>query len=69
MKMSDPPAARPSPEVIDALRRGKRALHDAHRALSLSEKVKMVIELQGIALPLIARRRPMRYYERQWPGD
>ena len=65
--MSNPPAARPSPEVIDALRRGKSALHAAHRALSLSEKVKMVIELQGIALPLITRRRPLRDYERQWP--
>jgi hypothetical protein len=66
--MPNSPAARPSPEVIDTLRRGKRALHDAHRALSLSEKVKMVIELQGIALLLIARRRPLRYYEQQWPG-
>ena len=65
--MSNPPAARPSPEVIDALRRGKSAFHAAHRALSLSQKVKMVIELQGIALPLITRRRPLRDYERQWP--
>ena len=67
--MSKSPVARPTPEVIDALRRGKKALHDAHRALSLSEKVKMVIELQGIALPLIKRRRPLLYYERQWPRD
>jgi hypothetical protein len=27
------------------------------------KKVRMVIELQGIALPLIARRRPLKYYE------
>lgn len=60
-------AAGPLSEVLDALRRGKRALHEAHRALAPSEKVKMVIELQSIALPLIARRRPLRYYERQWP--
>jgi hypothetical protein len=65
MTMSNPKP--PSPEVIDALRRGKRALHESHRALPLSEKVRMVIELQAIALPLIARRRPLRYYERQWP--
>ncbi len=65
--MSNLPATRPSPEVFDSLRRGKKALHDAHRALSVSEKVKMVIELQASALPLIARRRPLRYYERQWP--
>jgi hypothetical protein len=31
--------------------------------------MRMVIELQGIALTLIARRRPLRYYERQWPLD
>ena len=62
-------AARPSPELMEKLRRGKRALHEAHRALSPSEKVRLVIELQGIVLPLIARRRPLRYYERQWPAD
>ena len=56
-----------SPEVLETLRRGKKALHEARRGLPLSEKVKMVIELQGIAVPLIARRRPLRYYERQWP--
>jgi hypothetical protein len=44
-------------------------LHAAHRAHSLPEKVRIVIELQGIALPLIARRRPPKYYERQWPPD
>ena len=49
--------------------RGKEELHAAHRALSLPDKVYLVIELQGIALPLIARRRPLRYYERQWPLD
>lgn len=56
-----------APEVLERLRRGKKALHETRRALSLSEKVKMVIELQGIAVPLIARRRALRYYERQWP--
>jgi hypothetical protein len=50
MSESRPP--RPSPEPLAALRRGKEELHAAHRALSLPEKVRMVIELQGIALPL-----------------
>jgi hypothetical protein len=67
--MSESPSPRPSPELLAALRRGKEELHAVHRALSLPEKVRMVIELQGIALPLIARRRPLKYYERQWPRD
>jgi hypothetical protein len=29
----------------------------------------MMVELQGIALPLIARRRPLKYRERPWPLD
>lgn len=58
---------RPSPELLTALRRGKEELHAAHRALPLGDKVRMVIELQGFVLPLIARRRPLKYYERQWP--
>lgn len=58
---------RPTPELLATLRRGKEALHAKHRALPLHEKVRMVIELQGIALPLIAQRRPLKWYERQWP--
>ena len=67
--MSESRSPRPSPELLATLRRGKEELHAAHRALSLPEKVRMVIELQGIALPLIARRRPLKDYERQWPLD
>jgi len=29
----------------------------------------MVIELQALTLPLIARSRPLQSYERQWPVD
>ena len=67
--MSGLSTPRPSPELLAALRRGKEALHAAHRALPLHQKVRMVIELQGLALPLIARRRPLKSYERQWPLD
>lgn len=49
------------------LRRGKEELHASHRALPIAAKVRMVIELQGFTLTLIARRRPLKYYERQWP--
>jgi len=65
--MTDFGPPRPSPELLAALRRGKEELHAFHRSLPLEKKVRMVIELQGFALPLIARRRPLEYYERQWP--
>jgi hypothetical protein len=61
-------SSRPTPELLAQLRRGKEALHASHRALPPAEKVRLVIELQSIALPLIARRRPLKYYERQWPA-
>jgi len=60
---------RPTPELIAALRRGKNELHASRRALPPAEKVRMVIALQGLALPLINWRRPLKYYERQWPVD
>ena len=57
---------RPSPELLERLRDDKRRLHAEARALSPAEKVQRVIELQRIVLPLIARRRPLRYYEAVW---
>lgn len=58
--------ARPSPELLERLREGKRRLHEAARNLSPEEKVLRVIELQKIVLPLIARRRPLRSHEKPW---
>jgi len=67
--MSERTSPRPTAELLAALRKGKEELHAAHRALPLAEKVRMVIELQAFTLPLIARRRPLKYYERVWPAD
>lgn len=58
-----------APELLEALRRGKKRLHASHRALPLHEKVRLVIEMQGIALQLIARRRAVGPLERQWPRE
>lgn len=58
--------SRPSPELLDQLREGKRHLHAAARSLSPAEKVARVIELQGIVLPLIARRRSLLLHEFVW---
>jgi hypothetical protein len=46
--------------------RGKAALHRRHAALPLPEKVRLVMELQRIVLPLIARQRALRSWERPW---
>lgn len=65
---SEPPGAScsPSSELVQRLRDGKRALHRRHAALPLREKVRLVMELQRIVLPLIARQRPLRAWERPW---
>ena len=60
---------RPSAELLDRLREDKRRLHAAARALPLHEKVRRVIELQRIVLPLIARRRPLRSHEFVWDDE
>lgn len=61
-----PVAARPSDALLQQLRDGKAALHRHHANLPLPEKVRIVMELQRIVLPLIARQRPLRSWERPW---
>ena len=60
------PRARPSDELLTALHRAKAELHEEHRERRLSDKVRIVLELQRICLPLIARHRPLRPWERPW---
>jgi hypothetical protein len=55
-----PAAAR---RLLDA----KAAWHRAQARLPLREKVRILLELQRQDLPLIARRRPLRSWERPWP--
>lgn len=57
---------RPSEHLLATLRRAKADLHREHRELPLNEKVRLVVELQKICLPLIERRRPLRPWERPW---
>ena len=59
-------AALPPAELLEKLWRGKVALHRRHAALPLPEKVRLVMELQRIVLPLIARQRALRSWERPW---
>lgn len=59
----------PSEDLLLRLRRGKAELHAFHAQLSLPEKVRLVMKLQRIVLPLIARQRPLRHWERPWEID
>ena len=43
-----------------------RAWHQEQARLPLRDKVRMLIELQRQDLPLLARRRPLRPWERPW---
>jgi hypothetical protein len=63
---SEEHAGPPSDELLLKLRTGKAALHEHHSNLPLPEKVRLVMELQRIVLPLIARQRPLRWWERPW---
>lgn len=62
--MSDPGA---DDSVIERLFSAKRGWHRAQARLPLREKVRILLELQRQDLPLIARRRPLRSWERPWP--
>ena len=67
---SDPAGvAFPTDQLLEQLWNGKAALHCRHASLPLSEKVRLVIELQRIVLPLIARQRPLRPWEKVWEID
>jgi hypothetical protein len=60
---------RPTPELLAALRQGKATLRHERHTLSLPEKVRAVIELQQACLPLLARQRGLRPWERVWDTD
>jgi hypothetical protein len=57
---------RPSEQLLATLRDGKAQHHEEQRGLPLREKVRIVLELQRICLPLIARLRPLQAWERPW---
>jgi len=47
----------------------KASWHRAQAALPLRRKVEILLALQRQDLPLIARRRPLRSWERPWEID
>ncbi|MYN65206.1 MAG: hypothetical protein F4X11_09280 [Acidobacteria bacterium] len=52
-------------EVKDLLQR-KRRWHREQSKAPLQEKVRILLELQRQDLPLLARQRPLRPWERPW---
>lgn len=56
----DPDAAQ---QAFDA----KTRWHREQAQLPLKEKVRILLELQRQDLPLVARRRPLKRWERPWP--
>lgn len=54
------------PDVMTALRKGKRELRARRRRLSLPEKVAQVVELQRAVLPAYRRRRALKPWEKVW---
>lgn len=61
--------ARPTQELLNTLHESKSALHRDRRSVPLREKVRILLELQRAVLPMIARRRPLRPWERPWDID
>ncbi len=58
---------RPTPELTAALRAGKAELHRQRAHMRLREKVRIVLELQRICLPLVEHQRRLAPWERPWP--
>lgn len=64
--MTRRPRARPTAELLDRVRRGKAELRARRTAMSLKEKVAVVLELQRLYLPLLERHWPLASWERPW---
>lgn len=61
------PPRNPMSAAARRLFRAKANWHQAQARLPIREKVRILLELQRQELPLIARRRPLRSWERPWP--
>jgi hypothetical protein len=58
--------ARPTAALLERLRSGKQELRARRVALPPREKVRQLLELQRLQLPLLRRQRPLRPWERPW---
>ncbi len=58
--------ARPTAALLERLRSGKQELRARRVALPPREKVRQLLELQRLQLPLLRRQRPLRPWELPW---
>jgi hypothetical protein len=58
-------AAAVSPDRIES----KEKWHRVQASLPIREKVRILIELQRQDLPLLAKQRPLRTWEKPWPVE
>ena len=54
-----------SPDRIES----KEKWHRAQASLPIREKVRILLELQRQDLPLLAKQRPLRAWEKPWPVE
>lgn len=54
-----------SPDLIAS----KEAWHRDQAALPIREKVRILLQLQQQDLPLLAKQRPLRAWEKPWPVE
>ena len=66
MKGGSDGRARPDAKLLASLREAKADRHRRQAQLPLPEKVRLVVELQLLCLPLLERRRPLAPWERPW---
>ena len=57
---------RPDAKLLASLHEAKADRHRRQAQLPLPEKVRLVVELQRLCLPLLERRRPLAPWERPW---
>ena len=58
-------AAAVSPDRIES----KEKWHRVQVSLPIREKVRILLELQQQNLPLLAKQRPLRTWEKPWPVE
>jgi len=66
MKGGSDGRGRPDANLLASLREAKADRHRRQAQLPLPEKVRLVVELQRLCLPLLERRRPLAPWERPW---
>lgn len=60
------PRPRPTPQLLDRLRAGKRVLHAAQREMPTPDKIKQLLALQKIDYEIRSARGELKPWEIPW---